>query len=253
MFAGVRRADDGVRLKAATTGLLEPVELDVTDEAGVERAVKEIGERLDGTLTAVVNNAGIGVGGPIEYIALDDWRRQFEVNVIGQIAVTKACLPLIRAASNGRIVFIGSIGGRVSTPLMGPYSASKFALEAITESLRHELRPAGIKVALVEPGAIKTPMWAKANDTADDIEAQLPPEGRRRYGKAIAGIRTGFATQDRNAIPAQRVAEVIEKALSSSRPRARYLVGRDAHVAATIARFLPDSARDRLVRAASRA
>jgi NAD(P)-dependent dehydrogenase (short-subunit alcohol dehydrogenase family) len=249
VFAGVRREEDGERLaataKATANATLEPLILDVTDEPGVEKALGEVGDRL----TAVVNNAGVAVGGPIEYLPLDEWRRQFEVNVIGQLAVTRAALPFIRAAGpGGRVVFIGSIGGRISTPLLGPYDASKFALEAIAESLRHELRPAGIKVALIEPGAVATPIWDKGRRTADEIEAALPPEAASRYRWAVEAIRNGIDMQERNGVPADKVAQVVERALTSSRPRARYLVGRDAVVMATVARLLPDSARDLLVR-----
>jgi NAD(P)-dependent dehydrogenase (short-subunit alcohol dehydrogenase family) len=249
VFAGVRRDDDGQRLVAATTGIVEPLILDVTDEAGIEKAMGKVGDQL----TAVVNNAGVAVGGPVEYLPLDEWRRQFEVNVIGQIAMTQAALPLIRAAgAEGRVVFIGSIGGRVSTPLMAPYDASKFALEAIAESLRHELRPAGIKVVLIEPGAVRTPIWEKGRHSADGVEKSLPPEAISRYRWAIDGVRKGIDMQERNGVPAARVAEVVERALTSPRPRARYLVGRDAVVMATMARLLPDSARDFLVRAVTR-
>jgi NAD(P)-dependent dehydrogenase (short-subunit alcohol dehydrogenase family) len=249
VFAGVRRDEDGQRLVGATTGMIEPLILDVTDEAGVEKAMGKVG----GQLTAVVNNAGVAVGGPVEYLPLDEWRRQFEVNVIGQVAVTQAALPLIREAGDGgRVVFIGSIGGRLSTPLMGPYDASKFALEAIAESLRHELRPAGIKVVLIEPGAVRTPIWEKGRHSADGVEESLSPEAISRYRWAIDGVRKGIDLQERNGVPPTRVAEVVDRALTSPRPKARYLIGRDALVMATMARLLPDSARDFLVRAVTR-
>jgi NAD(P)-dependent dehydrogenase (short-subunit alcohol dehydrogenase family) len=251
VFAGVRRDTDGERL-ASGTGI-EPVHIDVTDADAIDLAVKHVSNVTNGTLRAVVNNAGIGIGGPIEYIELDEWRRQFEVNVFGQIAVTKACLPLLRAnGAGGRIAIVGSIGGRIATPLLGPYAASKHALEAISESLRHELRRAGIKVTLVEPGAIATPMWDKAMDTATQIESDLSDEARSRYQWAIDGFRKGSRLQARNAIPATKVAEVVEKALTAKRPKARVLVGVDAKGMATAARFLPDSARDAIVRLATR-
>jgi len=158
VFAGVRRQADGERLQAQSSARLTPVSLDITDEAEVAAAAKAVAEALDGGgLSGLVNNAGIGLGGPVEYLPLDHWRRQLEVNVLGQLAVTQALMPLIRNAT-GRIVFIGSISGRVATPMLAPYSASKHALEAICESMRHELRPFGIRTVLVEPGAIKTPI-----------------------------------------------------------------------------------------------
>jgi NAD(P)-dependent dehydrogenase (short-subunit alcohol dehydrogenase family) len=213
----------------------------------------DIRTRTGGRLTAVVNNAGIAVGGPIEYLPLDDWRRQFEVNVFGQLAVTRAALPLIRTAgSAGRVVFIGSIGGRLSTPLLAPYDASKFALEAIAESLRHELRPSGIKVVLVEPGGVKTPIWEKGRRSADEIEASLSAEAKERYGWAVAGVRKGIDMQERQGVAPGRVAQVVENALTNARPRARYLVGLDARATAVVARVLPDSARDAVVRRVTR-
>jgi NAD(P)-dependent dehydrogenase (short-subunit alcohol dehydrogenase family) len=249
VFAGVRRDEDGRRLTAAATGILEPVMLDVTDAASVDEALGQVGDRL----TAVVNNAGVAVGGPLEYLELDEWRHQYEVNVIGHVAVTRAALPLIRAAGpGGRVVFMGSIGGRISTPLLGPYDSSKFALEAIAESLRHELAPAGIKVVLIEPGAVRTPIWDKGLRRADEMEAALPPEALSRYQWAVDGIRKGIGIQQRNGVPPARVAEAVEQALTSSRPRARYVVGRDAKVMAAIDRLLPDSARDFLVRMATK-
>jgi NAD(P)-dependent dehydrogenase (short-subunit alcohol dehydrogenase family) len=249
VFAGVRRDEDGRRLTAAATGILEPVMLDVTDAASIAEALGQVGDRL----TAVVNNAGVAVGGPLEYLALDEWRHQYEVNVIGHVAVTCAALPLLRAAGpGGRVVFMGSIGGRISTPLLGPYNSSKFALEAIAESLRHELAPAGIKVVLIEPGAVRTPIWDKGLRRADEMEAALHPEALARYQWAVDGIRKGIGMQQRNGVPPARVAEAVEQALTSSRPRARYLVGRDAKVMAAIDRLLPDSARDFLVRMATK-
>jgi NAD(P)-dependent dehydrogenase (short-subunit alcohol dehydrogenase family) len=249
VFAGVRRDEDGRRLTAAATGILEPVMLDVTDATSIEEALRQVGDRL----TAVVNNAGVAVGGPVEYLAVDEWRHQYEVNVIGNVAVTVAALPLIRAAGpGGRVVFMGSIGGRISTPLLAPYDSSKFALEAIAESLRHELAPAGIKVVLIEPGAVRTPIWDKGRRRADDMEAALPPEALSRYQWAVDGIRKGIDMQVRNGMPPARVAEAVEQALTSPRPRARYVVGRDAKVMAAIDRLLPDSARDFLVRMATK-
>jgi NAD(P)-dependent dehydrogenase (short-subunit alcohol dehydrogenase family) len=253
VFAGVRRDTDGERLAAMGSGNIEPVHIDVTDADSIDLAIKHVSNVTNGSLRAVVNNAGIGVGGPIEYIDLDEWRRQFEVNVFGQIAVTKACLPLLRSDGSGaRIVIIGSIGGRIATPLLGPYAASKHALEAVAEALRHELRRAGIKVTLVEPGAIATPMWDKAMDTATEIETGLTDEARTRYQWAIDGFRNGSRLQARNAIPAKKVAEVVERALTAKRPKARALVGIDAKGMGTVARFLPDSLRDQLVRLATR-
>jgi NAD(P)-dependent dehydrogenase (short-subunit alcohol dehydrogenase family) len=222
--------------------------LDVTDAGAIDAAVESIDSALDGRgLVGVVNNAGVARGGPIEYLPVEEWRTQLEVNVIGQVAVTKEMLPLLRRG-RGRLVFIGSVGGRVGTPLLSPYAASKFALEGIAESLRHELRPFGLRVALVEPGAVKTDIWEKGRHYADEMERFLPPEAMSLYGDAIAGLRRSIDQQDRSGIPPEQVAKVVAHALFSSRPRARYLVGRDAHAAGVIARLLPDSAKDAIVR-----
>jgi NAD(P)-dependent dehydrogenase (short-subunit alcohol dehydrogenase family) len=250
VFAGVRRDEDGERIKARAGGALRPVNMDVTDQASVERALKEIGTALDGAgLTAVVNNAGIAVGGPVEYLPLDEWRRQLEVNVIGQVAVTQAAFPLIRqAGARGRIVFMGSIGGRISSPLIAPYAASKHAIEAIAESMRHELAATSIRVIVVEPGAVRTPIWDKGQTSADEIEARLPAEAMERYGAAVAGLRKAMDFQARTGVEPSVVARVVEKAVTSPRPAARYLVGRDAKLMAAVARFLPDRARDAAAR-----
>jgi NAD(P)-dependent dehydrogenase (short-subunit alcohol dehydrogenase family) len=251
VFAGVRRPEDGKELEAEATGGLRPLLLDVTDLPSVDGAAAEMATVVGHAgLTAVVNNAGIAVGGPVEYIAVDQWRRQFEVNVIGQMAVTKAVLPLIRlSARPGRIVFMGSIGGRVASPFIAPYSASKHAIEAIAESMRHELADTDISTVVIEPGAVRTPIWDKAESDADDIEAGLPPEGRERYGAAIAGLRKAMAFQARTGVDPAVVASVVVRAVTSERPAARYLVGRDAKVMAVAARVLPDRARDVVMRA----
>jgi NAD(P)-dependent dehydrogenase (short-subunit alcohol dehydrogenase family) len=250
VFAGVRRDEDGKRLEAAASGRLRPIVIDVTDPGLIEAAVGEIsGVVGDAGLTALVNNAGIAVGGPVEYITIDEWRRQFDVNVIGQVAVTEAMLPLIRrSGSRGRIVFIGSIGGRVASPFIAPYSASKHAIEAIAESMRHELADTGIRTVVIEPGAVRTPLWDKGQSTADDIEASLPAEGLQRYGPAIAGLRKAMQFQARTGVDPAVVARAVERAVTSSRPAARYLVGRDAKAMALLARLLPDRARDATMR-----
>ena len=248
VFAGVRKQADGERLRARASSRLTPLLLDVTDAASVAAASAGIADTVgpDG-LQGLVNNAGIAVGGPLEYLPLEDWRLQFEVNVIGQIAVTRALLGQIRAG-RGRIVFIGSSSGRISVPLMGPYGASKHALEAIAESLRHELRPWSIPVVLVEPGAIKTAIWDKGRATVDEMETRLPLEARERYRSFIDAVREGIDAQEKAGIPALAVARVVERSLFGPRPRARWLVGVDAKVQGLIARLLPDGVRDAVVR-----
>jgi NAD(P)-dependent dehydrogenase (short-subunit alcohol dehydrogenase family) len=248
VFAGVRKESDGAALVQASSGALTPVILEVTDEASIQAAAKTIGESIDDRgLNGLVNNAGVAYGGPLEYLPIESWRMQLEVNVIGQVAVTQAMLPMIRRAV-GRIVFIGSIGGRLGTAMMGPYNASKFALEGIAESFRHEMRPWGIKVVLVEPGSIKSEIWNKGRSQADGLERDLPQEALTRYASFVEGVRQLIDKQDRAAIDPVRVAKVIERALFSPRPRPRYLVGVDAKVGAALARFLPDQTKDAVQR-----
>lgn len=245
VFAGVRKDDDGKRLADADDGIV-PVLLDVTDPHQIEAVASRIAEQAGG-LHGVVNNAGVARGGPIEYIPTDVWRDQFEVNVLGQIAVTRAMLPMIRE-TGGRIVFIGSIGGKLATMMMGPYNASKFAIEAVGESLRQELHMWGIGVSVVEPGAIKTEIWAKGRESADHLEQELTPEAISRYAPHIAAIRKGIEMQDKHGIDADSVAAAVEHALFSSRPKTRYLVGRDARIQSALVRLLPDTAREAIVR-----
>lgn len=247
VFAGVRKEADGERLQKAGGSRLTPVMLDVTDEQQIDSTAKLIAEQSDDGLAGLVNNAGVGRGGPIEYLPVEEWRDQLEVNVIGQVAVTRAMLPLIRRVT-GRIVFIGSIAGRVASPLYGPYAASKHALEAVSEALRHELHPWKLRVVLVEPGAIKTPIWEKAERRVDELLGQLPAEAAERYGEVIAATRSSFAQQNAVGIAPDRVAQVVERGLTSPNPRPRYLVGTDAMVGGTLSRLLPDRVRDVVVR-----
>src|SRR5262249_39561380 len=176
VFAGVRREADAESLRKEASPQLEPLLLDVTDAAAIEAAAKRVDAEVGSAgLAGLVNNAGIGIGAPIEFLDLNELRRQLEVNVVAVVAVTQAFLPALRRA-RGRVVNAGSIGGRVSQPLVGPYSASKFALEAISESERMELAPWGIEVSLVEPGAISTAIWGKTQSYAGGMLQTLPPE-----------------------------------------------------------------------------
>jgi len=193
-----------------------------------------------------VNNAGISVPGPIELLPIDDLRRQLEVNVIGQVAVTQAFMPLVRTA-RGRVVFISSIGGRFSTPFLGAYCASKYALEALADAMRIEVRPWGIHVALVEPGSIQTPFWDKGMSDAEVMERKLTPEGHELYDEAIASVKAVAQEFERRGIGPEAVAKAIEHALASARPRTRYLVGGDARLQAALVTWLPDRMLDGLV------
>jgi NAD(P)-dependent dehydrogenase (short-subunit alcohol dehydrogenase family) len=242
VFAGVRREEDGERLAGQASARLQPVQLDVTDVDQIKAALDTVADAV-GTagLAGLVNNAGTAMGGPVEMLPLAEWREQLEVNVIGQVAVTQAALPLVRTA-RGRVAFIGSVSGRISTPMMAPYCASKHAIEAIGESLREELRPWGMRVAVIEPGAIATPIWGKGRETADRLETALGPDAERLYGNGMSRVRGMIDHQERVGIPPSKVAEAVEHALFAKRPKHRYLVGTDARVGALLDRFLPDRA-----------
>jgi NAD(P)-dependent dehydrogenase (short-subunit alcohol dehydrogenase family) len=247
VFAGVRSPDDGGALKAKASARLTPVLLDVTDVASVDHAAETVRTAVGAAgLAGLVNNAGIGGGGPLEVVSLADLRKVFEVNVIGPVAVMQAFLPLLRQG-RGRIVNMGSIAGRAATPFVGPYSASKFALEALTDVMRGELRPWGIHVSIVEPGAVESRIWEKARQRANQMEATADPEARARYGEAIARVRDALEQAAQRAIPARVVAEAVAHALFAARPKTRYLVGLDARVRAAMAAWLPDRAQDWLL------
>ena len=235
----------GVRDEADAPPGLEPVKLDVTSEADVAHAAQRVGPSLH----ALVNNAGIAVNGPIEVLPIEHWRRQLEINVIGQVGVTRAVLPALLNA-HGRIVNISSISGRFAIPLTAPYAASKFAIEAISDTLRREVGPHGVHVACVEPGAIATPVWSKSRAQGEQIVAGMPADARRRYDTLINAIRREAARAEREGLPPEAVAQAVGHALTASRPRTRYVVGRDARIRAIMARVLPDRALDALVRRA---
>ncbi|MEW5851988.1 MAG: SDR family oxidoreductase [Myxococcota bacterium] len=246
VFAGVRKAQDGEAVAAKAKGIT-PVIIDVTREETIRDAAAQVADALGGEgLAGLVNNAGIVVALPLEYVRLDLLRMQFEVNVVGQIAVTQAFMPLLRKAK-GRVVMMGSSSGRAATPLMGPYSASKFALEALTDSLRMELMPWGIQVSIVEPGAIATPIWDKSTAANEGYEREMPEEGRQRYQPLIDAMRAMVNGVTKRASPASAVALAVEDALGADEPRTRYLVGTDAKVQATLAKVLPDRVRDKLL------
>jgi NAD(P)-dependent dehydrogenase (short-subunit alcohol dehydrogenase family) len=237
VFGGVRTEQDADALRERG---LEPLELDVTDGAQIAAAAAAVGERLDG----LVDNAGIAIAAPLELVPLDELRHQLEVNVVGQVAVTQAFLPALRQA-RGRIVLMGSIGGKSALPFLGPYAASKHALEAVADSLRVELRPWGIEVAIVEPASIATGIWAKGATRADELRSRFPEDIAELYAPAVASFRRVALARGPGA-DADEVAKAVEHALTASRPKARYLVGRDAHLRRWIER-LPTRLRDRVL------
>jgi NAD(P)-dependent dehydrogenase (short-subunit alcohol dehydrogenase family) len=241
VFAGVRKEEDGERVAGPR---IEPVIVDVTDHSSVASAAETLGGAVGSTgLMGLVNNAGIAVAGPLEFIDIGEFQRQLDVNVTGVLRTTQAMLPHLRNA-RGRIVNISSIGGRVAIPLVGPYAASKFALEGMSDSLRRELRPWGMHVALIEPGAVATPIWDKGVDQADELERDAPAEVRERYGEIIDAVRKQSEKNRTEGVPPQEVAEAVAHALTADKPKTRYLVGRDAKMRAPVATVLPDRMMD---------
>jgi len=233
--------------------LVTPVRLDITSSADALAAAETVRASLgDSTLRGVVNNAGIAVGGPLEFVDLDEFRRQIEVNVIGQLAVTQAFLPLLREYRVGtkggaRIVFTSSIGGRVAAPFIGPYAASKHALNGMAESLRRELLPWGMGVSVLAPASVATPIWDKAGDQIDDLVAALPPKAIELYGATIESMRGLTQDARTSGIPASKVAEAAHHALFSRRPKAEYLIGSEAKMMATVSNLLPYRTFDKAV------
>lgn len=243
VFGGVRNADDGAVLEALAPGLIRAVLLDVCDEMSIRLAASSIAsERGSRRLAGLVNNAGVNVPGPLEFLPLSELRRQLEVNVTGQVAVTQAFLSMIRE-SKGRIVFIGSTSGFLATPLQGAYCASKFAIEAIADSLRLELKPWGIEVSVVRPGAVKTPIWEKSMRDADSTVANAPAALDELYGPLIQEV-TAYARQTYEKADAPAVvARDVLHALTAAQPRTRYCEGYSA-TAQRILSLLPDRLRD---------
>lgn len=245
VLPSVRREEDGAALREAGSDRIEPVIMDVTDAASVAAArerVSSLTDRLDG----LVNNAGTAIAGPMELLPIDQFRAQVEINLIGQVAVTQAFLPLVRSA-RGRVVFVSSIGGRIALPFNGAYSASKFGLEAVGDSLRQEVKPFGMEVVIVEPGAVATPIWDKGTARADELLAGIDPKAISLYEPRLTGFRALAAEAAERGVDPDDVAAVIETALTTERPRTRYIVGRDAKMRAGVRRLVSDRAFDRLV------
>lgn len=242
VFAGVRKQADGDALKSKASERLTPILLDVTSVTSIARAARTVG---DAPLAGLVNNAGIVVAGPLEMVPIELWRKQFEVNVIGQVAVTQAFLPRLRSG-RGRIVNMGSVAGRSALPYSGPYCSSKYALEGITDSLRMELQSWGIAVSIVEPGAVKTPIWDKSMAEANEALGGAPPQLLELYGTAIARLKKGSRLAEKRAIPVEEVVKAVEHALTATKPKTRYVVGSAAKLRMRL-NFLPDRTRDSLI------
>ncbi len=248
VFAGVRKEEDAAALRAESSGRLEPLLLDILDADAIAAAAERIGAEPGG-LDGLVDNAGGAVPGPLEALPIADFRRQVELNLTAQLAVTQAMLPAIRAA-RGRVLLVSSVGGRVALPFTGAYHAAKFGLEGLGDSLRQELAPWGVKVVLIEPGSIDTPIWTRGEEDADRILSGASPRLHELYGAAIERYREVIRDTAERGIPPEKVAARIEHALDARRPRARYLIGLDAKVMARARTFLPTPVFDRLIGAA---
>ena len=245
VFAGVRKEADGEELRREAGPCLTPVLLDVTDDSSIARAVETVAKLANGRLYGLVNNAGVGLGGPLELVPITKTRELFEVNVIGLLAVTKAFLPLLRKA-HGRVVNIGSLAGILAMPGASSYAASKFAVQAITDSLRVELEPFGVQVTIVDPGAIESALWEKGRAQKKAILEAAPQELMDLYAPLIEiGKRLG--EHPRDILPASCVADDVVQALTSKKPKVRYLVGPGPKKASRLAR-MPVRLRDWLLR-----
>jgi NAD(P)-dependent dehydrogenase (short-subunit alcohol dehydrogenase family) len=244
VFAGARKADDLVAL--GQMGLM-PLQLDVTDEGSLQRARESVAATTGTTgLHGLVNNAGIAVAGPLEHLPMSSLREQFEVNVFGALRVTQVFLPLLRSA-HGRILMISSQSGKISSPLLGPYCASKFALEALTDALRLELGPSGVHVVLIEPGPVQTPIWKRTAQRAAALPAAAAAAAERDYGPLIQGVQAYAEKAAATAISAADCARPIVAALSARRPGIRIPVGRGVRSKLLLRRLLSDRTFDRIL------
>jgi NAD(P)-dependent dehydrogenase (short-subunit alcohol dehydrogenase family) len=246
VIAGVRSQHDADAVTKLDPQRVSSVILDVTSADDISALEESLPQQLD----AIVNNAGIAVGGAMETLSPDEWRKQLEINVIGALAVTQAVLPRLRN-SRGRIVFISSVNGRLSMPLVGAYAASKFALEAAADALRMELSPWKIRVVVVEPAQTDTDMWRTADDMVAELEAGMTAEHRGLYAKHIAGFKKFIPVSQRIAVPTEKVSAVVEEALTAKRPRARYIVGLGPKAQVALMSVMPTKLRDIALRKVS--
>ena len=247
VFAGVRHEADAVALKAAASASMEPLILDVTQAEQVSAAVERVANLVgEGGLHGLVNNARISIGGPLEFIPMHLIRLQFEVNVLGSVSMIQAFLPLLRRA-NGRIVNISSTSGLNAMPVMGPYAASKFALEALSDSLRVEVRRQGIKVILVELGTVFTPIWERSLAVADAWLAEAPPAMFDLYGDFVPIVRDWALSAEKRGLPVERVSDAVARALTDPKPKSRYLIVGYPPLFVYLLRLAPVGMRDRLI------
>lgn len=254
VYAGVRQSEHGDELvhQAGKGARLQPIILDVTDPRHVADAAKRVTAELNGrAFTGVVNNAGIAIAAPLEFLSVDELRGQFEVNVIGQVAMSQAFLPILRK-HRGRLVYVGSVSGLVASRLLGAYAASKFALEAVADAFRRELKPHGVGVSLVEPGRIATPIWDKSMEEGLARLDDMQPQAREYYGKLVEDLVDSAKDASSNSTSPDAVARAVVRALTDNRLRTRYFVGTDAHIVNVLRRVMPDPVLDRIINATKR-
>ncbi|HTI74532.1 MAG TPA: SDR family NAD(P)-dependent oxidoreductase [Mycobacterium sp.] len=249
VLAGVRRDRDADSIRGPG---IEPLIIDITNPEHIQTLVTRVrGDSQGRAMRALINNAGVQANVPIEAFAIEEWRRLFEVNLFGHVAVTQALLPeLFR--SKGRVINISSVGGKVAMGAYGPYAATKFALEAVSDSLRREVAALGVGVVVVEPGAVRTEMLDRAIATADELMSAMTPEQNQRYGGLVHAVNAQAVSSTKAGLPAEAAAKVIAKAVTARKPRTRYTVGRDAAMITRLARFLPDRTLDRVIAAGLR-
>jgi NAD(P)-dependent dehydrogenase (short-subunit alcohol dehydrogenase family) len=249
VWAGVRTEKSADEIKSMNVRGLQPLFLDVTDEASIAAAVSMVKKKA-GMLHGLVNNAGIAVGGPIEGLATEDWRRQFDTNFFGLIELTRLCLPMLRE-SKGRIVNMSSLSGRIASPYLAPYAASKFALEAYSDSLRREVGKFGVQVCVVEPGPIDTPIWRKSINDGLKRNLKMPEDVKEVYGRSLEKFFKGLEKTVIAAAPVSLVVKAVDHALRARQPRTRYPVGRGIGLLTSVSNVMPDRLMDKLLRSRS--
>lgn len=248
IFAGVRKPEDAERLQADSSGRITPIFLDVTSSEQIAAAAQQVTAAVgEAGIAGLINNAGIAVVGPLEFLPMEDIRQQMEVNFLGQVGVTQAFLPLLRKA-RGRIINMSSVSGKIGAPFFGPYAASKFALEAFTDSLRRELMPWNMEVISIEPGSIATPMWAKSLRAAQERLEGLSEIGKKLYKEDLESTVKRANFSEVRGLPPQVVVDAVEHALTAKRPKTRYIMGKNTRTVILLSRILPDRLVDWIVR-----
>jgi NAD(P)-dependent dehydrogenase (short-subunit alcohol dehydrogenase family) len=248
VLAGVRREADADALRGLGIEGIEPCILDITVASDItaiaDRVARDPQRR---PLRALVNNAGIAINAPVETLPISQWRQQFEVNLFGHIAITQALLPAL-LNSSGTVINISSVGGKVALPTYGAYAGSKFALEAVSDALRREVGAAGVKVVVIEPGAVKTEIAERGIATSEGLKANMTVAQLTRYSEVIDAVMAQARSFNETGVSAEAAAVVIAKAATASRPRTRYTIGRDSAILLQVSRFVSDRLLDRIVR-----